>query len=168
MLKLFFLLCEHLRSEILQKNVRLAFTFIFTFMHLADAFIQSNLQCIQAIHFFNTCVHWELNPQPFALLTQCSTTEPQEQDLLYEHVSILSIILKPIRHKEVKHVEFTQTHICFPFTDNTRQYVCHSLYNTCTFLSEITIYFKFLLSLPCASYVKNELRKPLKQQEART
>ncbi len=26
-----------------------------------------------------TCVLWELNPQPFALLTQCSTTEPQEQ-----------------------------------------------------------------------------------------
>ncbi len=25
------------------------------------------------------CVPWELNPQPFALLTQCSTTEPQEQ-----------------------------------------------------------------------------------------
>ncbi len=23
-------------------------------------------------------VSWELNPQPFALLTQCSTTEPQE------------------------------------------------------------------------------------------
>ncbi len=27
-------------------------TFAFTFMHLADAFIQSNLQCIQVIHFF--------------------------------------------------------------------------------------------------------------------
>ncbi len=26
------------------------------------------------------CVSWELNPQPFALLTQCSTTEPQEQE----------------------------------------------------------------------------------------
>ncbi len=25
--------------------------FLFTFMHLADAFIQSDLQCIQAIHF---------------------------------------------------------------------------------------------------------------------
>ncbi len=25
------------------------------------------------------CVPWKLNPQPFALLTQCSTTEPQEQ-----------------------------------------------------------------------------------------
>ncbi len=49
-------------------------------MHLADAFIQSDLQCIQAIHlFFSMCVPWELNPQPFALLTQCSTTEPQER-----------------------------------------------------------------------------------------
>ncbi len=28
------------------------FIFIFIFMHLADAFIQSDLQCIQAIHFF--------------------------------------------------------------------------------------------------------------------
>ncbi len=28
------------------------FTFTFTFMHLADAFIQSDLQCIQAIHVF--------------------------------------------------------------------------------------------------------------------
>ncbi len=26
------------------------FTFTFTFMHLADAFIQSDLQCFQAIH----------------------------------------------------------------------------------------------------------------------
>ncbi len=53
---------------------------IFTFMHLADAFIQSDLKCIQAIHVlcFTMCVPWESNPQPFALLTQCSTTEPQE------------------------------------------------------------------------------------------
>ncbi len=48
-------------------------------MHLADACIQSDLQCIQDIHFFiSMCVPWELNTQPFALLTQCSTTEPQE------------------------------------------------------------------------------------------
>ncbi len=26
------------------------------------------------------CVPWELNPQHFALLLQCSTTEPQEQN----------------------------------------------------------------------------------------
>ncbi len=55
-------------------------------MHLADAFIQSDLQCIQAnICFISMCVPWELNPRPFALLTQCSTTEPQEAT--YIHVS---------------------------------------------------------------------------------
>ncbi len=36
-------------------------------MHLADAFIQSHLQCIQAIHLVIMCVPWELNPQPFVL-----------------------------------------------------------------------------------------------------
>ncbi len=47
-------------------------------MHFADAFIQSDLQCIQAIHFVSMPVPWELSPQPFALLTQCYTSEPQE------------------------------------------------------------------------------------------
>ncbi len=28
--------------------------------------------------FYQYCVPWEMNPQPFALLTQCFTTEPQE------------------------------------------------------------------------------------------
>ncbi len=60
--------------------VKIPALFTFTFMHLADAFIQSDLQCIQVIHVLSLCVFpWELNPQPFALLTQCSTTEPQEQ-----------------------------------------------------------------------------------------
>ncbi len=43
-------------------------------MHLADAFIQRDLLQV----FVSMCVPWESNPQPFALLTQCSTTEPQE------------------------------------------------------------------------------------------
>ncbi len=38
--------------------------------------------------FISMCVPWELNPRPFALLTQCSTTEPQE----HEHRN--SIVLK--------------------------------------------------------------------------
>ncbi len=42
---------------------------------------------IQAIHFFlSMCVPWELNPQPFALLTQCSTTEPQEHCVNVVHM----------------------------------------------------------------------------------
>ncbi len=31
------------------------------------------------------CVPWELNPQPFALLTQCYTTEPQEYIFTYTY-----------------------------------------------------------------------------------
>ncbi len=48
----------------------------FTFMHLADAFIQSNLQCIQVIHLY--CQHvcsLGIEPTTFVLLMQCSTTE---------------------------------------------------------------------------------------------
>ncbi len=37
---------------------------IFTFMHLADAFIQRDLQSIQIIHVL--CVPWESNPQPLS------------------------------------------------------------------------------------------------------
>ncbi len=38
---------------------------LFTCMHLADAFIQSDLQCIQVIHLFvSMCVPRESNPQP--------------------------------------------------------------------------------------------------------
>ncbi len=49
----------------------------FTFMHLADAFIQSDLQLHSGYTFLiSMCVPWESNPQPFALLTQCSNTDP--------------------------------------------------------------------------------------------
>ncbi len=47
-------------------------------MHLADAFIQSDLQYIQAIHYFISMCSLGIEPTTFALLTQCSTTEPQE------------------------------------------------------------------------------------------
>ncbi len=64
-------------------------------MHLADAFVQSDLQFIQAIHFsfISMCVPWELNLGiqylNFALLTQCSTTEPQEHDMLLYATSLV-------------------------------------------------------------------------------
>ncbi len=40
------------------------FLFTFTFMHLADAFIQSDLHCIQVtvLHFISSCFPWESNP----------------------------------------------------------------------------------------------------------
>ncbi len=48
-------------------------------MHLADAFIQSDLQVYSGYTFF--CQYMcslGIEPTTFALLTQCSTTEPQE------------------------------------------------------------------------------------------
>ncbi len=65
------------RAESCFRNLRGLFTF--TFMHLADAFIQSDLQYIQAIHLYCQYVcSLGIEPTTFALLTQCSTTEPQE------------------------------------------------------------------------------------------
>ncbi len=45
-------------------------------MHLADAFIQSDFQaiCFQYVYSLG------IEPTTFALLTQCSTTEPQEHN----------------------------------------------------------------------------------------
>ncbi len=46
------------------------------------------------------CVPWELNPQPFALLTQCSTTEPQEHNPGRNGVYILDRAIFPGYHCE--------------------------------------------------------------------
>ncbi len=60
--------------------MRMYFNITFTFMHLADAFIQSDLQLRSGYSFLiSMCVPWESNPQPFALLMQCSTTEPHRK-----------------------------------------------------------------------------------------
>ncbi len=42
----------------------LVMMFTFTFMHLADTFIQSDLHCIQVtvLHFISSCFPWESNP----------------------------------------------------------------------------------------------------------
>ncbi len=64
-------------------------------MHLADAFIQtqSDLQSAFRLYIFfvSMCVPWELNPQHFALLTQCSTTEPQQHVVNVVNHSMLHI-----------------------------------------------------------------------------
>ncbi len=51
--------------------------FVFSDLHLADDFIQSDLQLQSGYTFLiSMCVPRESNPQPFALLTEYSTTEP--------------------------------------------------------------------------------------------
>ncbi len=57
----------------LSNNIKNKVTFVTTCMHLADAFIQSDLQCIQAIHLYCQYVcSLGIEPTTFALLTQCS------------------------------------------------------------------------------------------------
>ncbi len=57
-----------LRSEMKEpykvKKASSTITVAFTFMHLADAFIQSDLHCIQVtvLHFISSCFPWESNP----------------------------------------------------------------------------------------------------------
>ncbi len=52
---------------------------ILTNLHLSDAFIQSDLQYIQAIHMYCQYVcSLGIEPTTFVLQMQCSTTEPQE------------------------------------------------------------------------------------------
>ncbi len=48
---------------------------------LIRCFYPKRLTCMHSGYtcfFVSICVPWELNPQLFALLTECSTTEPQE------------------------------------------------------------------------------------------
>ncbi len=58
------------------------------------------------ICFFSTCVSWESNPQPFALLTQCSTTEPQE------HTPVL-YVYRSQRELKMDHIFFPNTSFWF-------------------------------------------------------
>ncbi len=59
----FFFFSEHVYKNLMS----------FTFMHLGDAFIQSDLQCIQAIHFFSQYMcSLGIEPTTFVLLTECA------------------------------------------------------------------------------------------------
>ncbi len=53
-------------------------------MHLSDAFIQSDLQSCNSDYtfFLSACVSLGIEPTIFALLTQCSTIEPQKHWIL--------------------------------------------------------------------------------------
>ncbi len=70
----------------------------FTFMHLSDVFIQSDLQLHSGYTFSLVCVPWESSPQPFALLTQCSTTEPHRilQNGIWCHLGLFFLHLMTV------------------------------------------------------------------------
>ncbi len=50
--------------------------------------------------FVSKCVPWELNPQSFALLMQCSTAEPQEHFTGTPRVNVTPFCTLPIERKQ--------------------------------------------------------------------
>ncbi len=77
----------------------------FTFMHLADAFIQ--IYSGYTFFYISMCVPWQMNPQPFVLLAQCSTTELQEhceQVLLYLFKSFFQLKIFSILTRSNKQI----------------------------------------------------------------
>ncbi len=129
---------------------------MFTFTHLADAFIQ-NWQWIQAKHYIyilSVCIPWVLNPQPFAPLTRCSTTEPQELSELWEHRNCLSNIIS---------IHFQKKSV----TTNILYYAWNlSRMNDKTFNNDHKIFklFVFLLHEKCSS-VQHKIFEMYKQKE---
>ncbi len=88
-------------------------------MHLADAFIQSDLQCIQAIHFCQYVCSLGIEPTTFALLTQCSTIEPQKHKMVqnrymvqnrFENQRTINCIKK--KHKKKTFINTTYISFC--------------------------------------------------------
>ncbi len=75
-------------------------------MHLADAFIQSDFK-IQVIHLLSVCQYvcsLGIEPTTFVLLTECSTTEPQEhlpEAILYDTNATVEMLYTHLSHKQM-------------------------------------------------------------------
>ncbi len=114
--------------------------------------------------FVTMCVPWESNPQPFALLTQCSTTEPQEHQndqtqeqfipssnpshehltLNVEHTTHNTIYIIYSSHIHIFHFNL---HISDLYTHNCLYYIlCFCYFVHCLF---VYLYIILLLSVSC-------------------
>ncbi len=77
-------------------------------MHLAGTFIQSDLQCIQFIHLY--CQYMcslGIEPTTFALLTQCSTTEPLSHRNTFK-LEFNTFFLWKNKMKSYKYIKYVQ------------------------------------------------------------
>ncbi len=98
-----------------QKRASIVRWHTFTFMHLSDAFIQSDLQYVQVIHLY--CQYMcslGIEPTTFALLTQCSTTEPQE------HIKFILNVLFSFSQEELENFPLATVHHCQTLLNQTR------------------------------------------------
>ncbi len=71
-----------MKSIVVMRGLNSTYIYIYAF---SRRFYPKRLTVLSGYSFLiSICVPWESNPQPFALLTQCSTTEPQEHRFLLE------------------------------------------------------------------------------------
>ncbi len=79
-------------------------------MHLADAFIQSDLQCIQVIHLYCQYVcSLGIKPTTFALLTQCSN-HWATGTYIYIYIFMVLYCIYRKYHLSYTHTPHTHTH----------------------------------------------------------
>ncbi len=85
---------KHIKLTLIFPHLKVLHASIFTFYAFSRRFYPKRLTiAFRLCIFISTCVPWESNPQPFALLTQCSTTEPHRNIFAPLILSILSSFL---------------------------------------------------------------------------
>ncbi len=97
--------------------------------------------------FITMCVPWESNPQPFALLTQCSTTEPQECYAFNNRIYKISYYFHAISYyflaiSSLGYIEKKCAKVKKSFED-----IAEHLFNHCKskFLAEVNLSSRFLV-----------------------
>ncbi len=78
------------------------------------------------------CVPWELNPQPFALLTQYSTTEPQEHTYIFKYTNMFRCAVLLHQLCEMQHETKIDQGFCF---------LTHAIFFHCVKTLLVEIYF---------------------------
>ncbi len=99
------MLAEYSNSKNCKQNIDHIFTF--TFMHLADAFIQSDLQCIRVTvsTFYQLLLSLGIEPMILALLAPCSTSWATGKLLTYILLYTADALSEPDfwnTHKSIK------------------------------------------------------------------
>ncbi len=94
--------------------IEFEFTFTFTFMHLADAFIQSDLHCIQVTvsTFYQLLLSLGIEPMILALLAPCSTSWATGKFSVYHKLCCLKGILNA--EYRISTVRRLQQCLCLP------------------------------------------------------
>ncbi len=86
--------CHGIFNDHRESGPRFNVSFTFTFMHLADAFIQSDLHCIQVtvFTFYQLLLSLGIEPMILALLAPCSTIWATGKRLIRKTVLFDSIV----------------------------------------------------------------------------